>query len=157
MQRCVVWMLVCLVAAGSGYSVQRPAVGKKMDNFLNHNLPFAQLEYSCSFDMEEPRSGPYGSYTETWQEECSEYVEFEFYDEMDAKEKVQADSNNQFQNLFSSVGSWVASTVIGMVANKAGGAVAPGLASSTSGQVVSGVFGSAINDATGWGAAAGNW
>lgn len=152
-------LAVAMGTSGVAPLANQPAIGKKLDNYLNHNLPFATVEYSCEADGSDYDFDEYGRWVRVrdWHVNCYNSIGFEFYDEMDAEEKVATDANHQLENVLGAAGSWLTSAVIGVVGAKLGAKVAPAVATSTTGQVTSGVFGSAIEGATGMGQAAGSW
>jgi hypothetical protein len=165
-------VVVCVLMAGAvteSLQAREAALGRKLDNYLNHNLPFLELEYTCRLYSpggapdgplhQDPCSGPN---CETmidrpaWDSAfCSESLSFEFYDEMDAAEKIRTDSNNQFEQVFGYLGDGLVSGAFGAVASRLGAGAAARIGAGVVGQWLTGAFSDQLVGVAGSGA--GSW
>ena len=159
-------LALSLAIAPISASVESPAIGRTIDNWANHNLPFVEIEYSSTHQSEQQdwMSGEYSWRYNYVQPQTTWWYTFEFYDEMDAEEKIAADSNHQMETLLGQFGDQLLSAAAGAAAGALGGAAAKALngaaattraTGATSG--VSGFFGGWAASLTGWGNAAGSY
>jgi hypothetical protein len=72
-----------------------PEIGRKLDNYLNHNLPFLQWEESYDYS-EYSDFDPYTRYLMI-RHTAQISIGVEYYNEMDAEEKAKVDANNQLE------------------------------------------------------------
>ena len=118
-----------------------PALGRKLDNFLNHNLPF--LSWVESVEATEwSEMDPYVRYM-LRRESSTISIGVEYYDEMDAEEKAKVDANNQLETAFGWMGGAITGGLLGGKAAKVGAKAAEWIGLSTFGQWFSGALGAA--------------
>ena len=140
-------VVVVAVMAAIPPAPPRARVGQKIDNWLNHNLPFLEVQTEFMISGPDRVSRPEmldptcSCPSEVWRTAGGSFsLGYEFYDQMDAEEKAKVDSITPFKD----VGAFLGASFIGQAAGGTAAAFATaiteGLAAPAAVGFVTGAF-----------------